>query len=54
MVSEQVGPAGGCGLFPSDSVAAGACGSTNISVSFVISRGIAMAPVILVLWTTVG
>ena len=53
MVSEQVGPAGGGGLFPSDSVAAGACGATNISVSSVMSRGIAMAPVILVFWTSV-
>ena len=54
MISKQVGPAGGGGLFPSDSVAAGACGSTNIDVSSVIPWGITMAPVILVFWTSVG
>ena len=54
MVSEQVGPAGGGGLFPSDSVAAGACICTNINVSSVISWGITVAPVILVFWTSVG
>ena len=53
MISKQVSPAGGCGLFPSDSFAAGAFGATNISVSSVIYRGIAMAPVKLVFWTSV-
>ena len=54
MISKQVGPAGGGGLFPSDSVASATCGSTNTGVSSVMSRGIAMAPVILVFWLVLG